>query len=506
MFPTVICAFCQNSFPIDDRDQAYYQKIAVPFPTLCPLCRLQRRLAFRNERNLYRRKCDRSGRDLISNFRPDAQVPVYHVEEWHKDGWDGPLLPFYDFSKGFFEQFAMLSQLAPRTHKVTAGNEINSEYMNHSGNCKNCYYIFNCEYVEDSLYLKFCDHCRDCIDCTTTLNSELCYECVNVDHGYRLVFSDDCKTSSDSAFLRFCRGVKNSLFCYGLEHKEYHIFNQPHTKEQYARKLKELQLHTYTGLQKAIQTWNEWSAQFPAHREIILNCENSTGDALYNCKNASDCYNCIGLEDCRYLVHSVRAKDSYDFFAYGEVELGYEYITGIKSYNVKFTVYGMDSDNLEYCDTCFNCHYCFGCVGLKGKSYCIFNKQYSKKDYFDIVKRIKEKMTMDKEYGEFFPMQLSPFPYEDTLAEDYFPRGTKMTLPPQGTFWEVDTLPDQVHAVNPDLITQNAYRCPVTNKLFRFQKQELQFYEKMQVALPRMSFEARYQRRNKMVPFPTFLA
>ncbi|MBU0627024.1 hypothetical protein KKG31_00015 [Patescibacteria group bacterium] len=34
------------------------KKYLIPAPTLCPDCRQQRRISFRNERSLYKRKCD----------------------------------------------------------------------------------------------------------------------------------------------------------------------------------------------------------------------------------------------------------------------------------------------------------------------------------------------------------------------------------------------------------------------------------------------------------------
>ena len=147
-----MCIMCGKGFEISEADRAFYMKIDVPSPKACPRDRLRRRLAFRNERSLYKRKCDKTGQDIISNLRPDAPVPVYS-------------LPSFDFSKSFFEQLSILWRVAPRMHKASAGNEVNSEFTNHSGNAKNCYYTFNSEYNEDSMYLRFADHCRDCMDC-----------------------------------------------------------------------------------------------------------------------------------------------------------------------------------------------------------------------------------------------------------------------------------------------------------------------------------------------------
>ena len=451
------CTLCGQTFPISDGDLAFYEKIGVPLPKLCPKDRLKRRLSFRNERSLYKRKCDKTGKEVISNMRPDAPVVVYDLDAWHKDDWNPPVLPSFDFKKGFFEQFASLDRMSPHMHKASAGNEVNSPYMNHAGNSKNCYYTFNAEYNQDCMYLRFADHCQDCADSNNILNSELCYECVNVENGYRLFFSDDCKLCRDSVFLRFCRGVSNSIFCYGLEKKEYHIFNEPYTKEEFIQKLQEMRLNTYEGLQSAIHTWNEWSKQFPLRRQIILNCDNSTRDTLYNCKNAQDCYNCSKLQDCRYVLNTVEAKDIYDMYAYGEVELGYECVSVMKNYNTKFVTYVFNSDNMEYCDNCWACHFCFGCAGLKGRSYCIFNKQYPKEEYMDLVKKIKDKMIADGEYGEFFPISMSPFPYEDTMAHDYFPESEKVIAAPIGDYLTVDTLPDDSRDIDPVALSKNSY-------------------------------------------------
>ena len=42
-----------------------------------------------------------------------------------------------------------------------------------------------------------------------------------------------------------------------------------------------------------------------------------------------------------------------------------------------------------------NCQYCFGCIGLRNKSYGIFNKQYSKDEYYQLLDKIKTKMLKD---------------------------------------------------------------------------------------------------------------
>jgi len=99
------CQNCKASFAIEPEDFKFYEKMQVPPPTFCPMCRFQRRLMFRNERALYKDKCDLCGEDMISVFSPDKPFKVYCSPCWWSDNWD-PLASGqeYDPSRNFFEQ------------------------------------------------------------------------------------------------------------------------------------------------------------------------------------------------------------------------------------------------------------------------------------------------------------------------------------------------------------------------------------------------------------------
>src|SRR3989344_8201029 len=63
-----ICQNCRGEFIIEPEDFSFYEKIGVPAPTFCPECRLVRRLAFRNERTLYRRACDLCKKEKVMMY------------------------------------------------------------------------------------------------------------------------------------------------------------------------------------------------------------------------------------------------------------------------------------------------------------------------------------------------------------------------------------------------------------------------------------------------------
>lgn len=154
LIETKTCRHCGVSFPITDKDMGFYDKVSpvfaekkyqIPTPTLCPDCRQQRRLSFRNERKLYRRKCDLTGKDVISIFSPDKSYKVYETSEWWSDKWDamnyGPTNGI-NFEESFFSQFSKLQLQVPRLANNLLDNE-NTIYCNMCWHLKNCYYCFN---------------------------------------------------------------------------------------------------------------------------------------------------------------------------------------------------------------------------------------------------------------------------------------------------------------------------------------------------------------------------
>ena len=115
----------------------------------------------------------------------------------------------------------------------------------------------------------------------------------------------------------------------------------------------------------------------------------------------------------------------------GTAELLYEVVdTGIHGSNIAFTNVVYESRNVRYALFCHNCVDVFGCISLRNKKNCILNKQYSEKEYKELVPKIKKHMEevpyVDAKgrvykYGEFFPFELTPFAYNESIARDYFP-------------------------------------------------------------------------------------
>jgi hypothetical protein len=158
---------------------------------------------------------------------------------------------------------------------------------------------------------------------------------------------------------------------------------------------------------------------------------------------------------------------------------------------------------------------------LKNKQYCILNKQYTKEEYQELVPKIKQQM-LDKpfmdnvgriiKYGEFFPSDMTPFAYNETIAQEYFPK-TKEQAIKEGYRWKDidkknhvptmmgDNLPKTINEVNDEIVNEVigcihggdcSHQCTVA---FKITPDELQFYRTNDIPLPELCPNCRHYDR-----------
>ena len=521
------CQNCKQDFIIEPEDFQFYEKMKVPAPTWCPECRMKRRFAFRNEHNLYKRKEDRTGQEIFSGFPPDPAIKVYDREYWISDAFD----PFeygrdYDFSQPFFEQFKELYQSVPKPSK-SVFNVVGSDYSDQADYLKNCYLCFNLSYTEDSAYIIRATNIKNSFDLTQATDNELCYEGVNLNGCYRAFFSENCDSCVDVWFSKNCVGCTNVFGCANLRNKSYYFFNEQLSKEEYEKRLKEFNLHSHSGLQDAKEKAQNHLMQFPVKYFRGVRAVDSTGEYLRNTKNVKQSWFVEDSQDVKYSqnIYS-NAKDVHDYSIWGsEASLMYECLTsGEQTSNLKFCFDCWPScQDLEYSVSCRSSSNLFGCVGLKKKQYCIFNKQYSKEEYFilrdKILKHMGDMPYTDKrgrvyKYGEFFPEEFSPFAYNETQLIDFFPL-TKDQVIAKGYTWrdpevrEYQTtitateLPDSILEA-PETITKEAIQCELCKRAYRITPSELAFLKRANIALPRNCFNCRLALRSAKINKPIY--
>ena len=519
------CTVSGKQFEITEDDLKFYEKMGVPTPTLCPAERERRRMIWSNQQNLYRRTCSGTGKSIISNFSEDHIFPVYEVNYFFTDKWDKFAIGRdFDFNNSFFPQFKDLSKIAPRPSLQRSPEyDENSEYTNYAGKNKNCYLIFDSDKNRDSLYSYSINTCEDVVDCYRMDVCELCFQSMDCSKCYNGEFFQNCVNCNDSKFLKNCIGCKNCFGCVNLRNKEYYFLNEKYTQKEYEDKVAKLELDKFLNLKNLRNHFTQFVLKFPHKFMEGVNNENVLGNYLTNCKNAQYCFDSRKLWDCKYVTQAFDdAKNCMDCIEVGdEVELQYEcYCLGYGAYNNRFCTHQLgSSSHLDYCYFTPFCKDCFGCIGLHHAQYCILNKQYTKEEYEILVPKIIEHMKKTGEWGEFFPIELSPFAYNETVAQEYFPL-TKEEALKRGYKWK--EIPDQVRNDNggddnlvrndsvdwenvPDSITEvsddivkEILSCQTCSKQYKIQKAELKFYRKMNLPIPRKCPDCRHADRMKL--------
>lgn len=522
------CQNCKTDFTIEPEDFEFYKKVAVPPPTFCPKCRLQRRLAYRDERSLYKRECDLCKKSVISLYSPDKPFPVYCKECWHSDKWEAATYGRdYDFNRPFFEQYRELMEVTPRL-AIWQRNAVNSDYSNMVGESKNVYLsvsvVLNSENVA---YSKSIDASFNILDSFNLQSCEHCYENIDGEKNYNSHYLFLSRNCLDSRFLVDCATCKNCFMSANLRNKEFVIRNEQYGKEEYFVEMAKINLGSRAVVQGLQKEFEELKQKTIYKFANILRSTGTTGNNLMNMKNSRRCFDFYDSENLRYCYRGLKMKDSVDFDYGTASEMMYEYTTGAKNdYNVKFSYSVEETRNAEYVDSCKSCNNVFGCVSLKNKENAILNKVYSEQEFADLRKKIIEQMNampyVDKggrtyRYGEFLPIELIPFAYNETTAREYWPLSKEETLA-RGYNWRdpepktysptiaAAAIPDDIATVD-ESILKEILECDHKGKCedqclesFRIIPDELQFYKKHGIPLPVKCPNCRHYDRLRQMP------
>ncbi len=513
------CQNCKQNFVIEPDDFTFYEKIKVPAPTFCPECRFQRRALWRNERKLFRGKSALSGKDIFTLFPPESGLVLYTEQEWRSDVWNPEDYGReYDFSKSFFEQFNDLQKTVPQPPGSVL-RMVNSDYCQNASDLKNCFLLFNSNQTEDCVYGNGIDRCRFCFDNSHLQKCERCYGSFWLTKCYETHFSSRCEECNNIWFSKDCRGCSFCIGCVNLRMKKYCIFNVQYTKEEYEKKLQEMNLASWAGLTDVADKSRLFWLNFPNKYIQGTKNINVSGEYVTHSKNVKECYLAREGENLKYCqyIQVPPVKDSYDCTVSGSgAELMYENsVCGWGGSNIKFSwECWVNARDMEYCVFCTSSSNLFGCVSMLNKQYCILNKQYSKEEFFSlrekIIAHMRQMPYIDTQgrvytYGEFFPPEMSPLAYTQTIAPEHFPL-TKEQAVKQGFRWkdvspaeykttmDARNIPDNIRDVT-EKILQEIIKCEICGRAYRIINLELQFLRKVGIPCPRTCIDCRHDTR-----------
>ncbi len=456
---------------------------------------------------------------MVSIYNPDYTGVVYCLKCFWGDSWDrfGTGQDF-DFSRPFFDQFKELRDKTPKS-TVAHFRCVNSDYTNQSQDLKNCYLTFSSDASEDCMYGNWYFSCRQSLDCSIVYRSELIYECIDTSRSFNSTHLIDCKNCIDSHFLKDCQNCANCFGCFGLRGKSFCFFNEQLTKEEYQEKLANFEW-TFKNIEQAKQKLQALVLNSPQKFYQGRNIVSSTGNYIYNLKNTKFAFNTHKSDDVSYSQDVSDMKGGRDVTETAYNELDYESegigytansIAMSRSWNILRCSYSLN---------CFACEDCFGCVSLNKNKYCIFNKQYSREEYLALKEKIIDHMRKTGEWGNFFPTELSMFSYNETVAQEYFPMKKEEVLARGWNWYERKDrdykitlqpfdIPEKITDTK-DSILQEVIGClsnaSEVDKMkysncttaFRITSEELKFYRRMNLPIPRKCFMCRFQDRMRL--------
>jgi hypothetical protein len=508
------CQNCEKDFIIESDDFGFYEKIKVPPPTFCPECRLIRRLAWRNDLCFYNRTCDLCGKNIVSLYHKDKKLTVYCNKCWWSDKWDAKSYGRdIDFSRPFFEQFRELQNGVPlmALFNDDGVGSVNCEYTQNVTFAKNCYMVSMSWFSEDVMYSYVISgpESRDIMDGTDIFtHAQKIYDSIFTEHSYNCRNCYFSTGLNDCAFMYDCKGCSDCFMCVNLRQKKYCILNKQYTKEEYEKIIKGYKLDTYSGNEKAKKEFFDFLLKHPRRFAYLRNCKDSTGNGLIDCKNVKDSFMAYACENMRYLWRGTWLKDSYDLSPGGKSEECYEALTADHDYRTLFTIYSLKSQEITYTENCHSSKHLFGCSVIKHGQYCILNKEYSKEEYFKLRDKLIEHMKKTGEYGEFFPAEMSNFGYNETMAQEYFPLSKEEAIKQGFKWWDdiqktidkgtmtPEEIPDSINDVS-DSILEEVLSCVECDRNYKIIQNELNFYRKHSIPIPRKCFYCRNSERIK---------
>lgn len=447
-----------------------------------------------------------TGKPVLSFHHPASGVKVLPDAEWHAHDFSDINL-LIDPSRPFFEQFRQLQVRVPLLATFSRVEPENSITLFSFGD-RNSYFTFACTsertffatgaFEAQGSSLLFT--ANQVTDSHHILKSQRIFQCRYVRE------SLDCM---NSAFLFDCRNCQNCFGASNKRNRQYVFMNEQLTKEEYERRMSEVDLGKRSEVEKYSQMFDALLTKDGVWPENFnVNCQDSTGEYLTNAVRCDTCYDSADAPSDQYHSCWSYGNNQNNAFMWGSVDStdGYMVVSCPNSNRTKFSYRSFRLDDCEYCFMCTDLRDCFGCIGLKKKRFCIFNKQYEEAEYSRLLDEIKTAMLDRGEYGQFFPT---------SLATTYVPEGgaviycgaTKEELAKLGglSFGAEDMgatgsdridpskarrredVPDAIDELTDDWIGVPIYD-EVSGRTFALLRPEVEHYRRLRIAPPNTHF------------------
>ncbi|MEK7105374.1 MAG: hypothetical protein AAB865_01690 [Patescibacteria group bacterium] len=415
-----VCVLTGEKWTMTDEEIGWCKKFNVPPSKYSPLARWRILAGFGSAAQYWNNKDPRTGKTMIAASHPSSGVKVIPDADWYASDFSN-ITRDDDPSRSVFATireletsvpFMAFRNTVPPVNSIAAvslGDE-NSYFVLASRSKNSCFGI-NAVDVEDSVEISQGNNIS---------------QSFNVSHSIRIFNSTVVMESQDCMNCQFifdCRNCENCFMATNKRNKRFVFCNEQLTEDEYRRRMSEIDLTCRSTflkwrdeLYRRVREEAVWPENFNDQ------AENSSGEYLTRVTNCRDCFtNVSGCHDqyrCAFTFDDTY-ENAYCFGVYSGANNVYGSCLSPRSSQIRFSYLSVQSQNLEYCIHCYNCENCFGCVGLQRKKFCIFNKQYTEDEYWKKLDEIKCRMLDAGEYGEYFPLSMSPMCFLDSGAAQY---------------------------------------------------------------------------------------
>jgi len=417
-----MCPISGDTFEVDEYDRVLLDKLVVkigekkidlPDPELAPSVRRRLKLMRRNEHHLYHTTCGLSGKKTISRIVPELWVPVYTNAAWASDDWECTDFGIERDAEGsVFEKINQLARSVPYQDMIGSltNTTTNALYTNYTADITDSYMVFDAHTINKCYYLTKARRCDDCVDGHGLMDCRRCYECIDSQWLMKCGWAQQCSHCRDCWWMLDCHNCESCIWCVWQSHKQYCIFNQQATKEQFEE-----------FREKCIASWR--NIDETKQRKTLIAEDRDLPATVTNSSWIHESTDIEWSQDLRWCSEMSEAQDCFDVCSYWHKSflMTNSAQVGRFSHHIWMSSTVWKSEHLLYCIDTKKCSHCFGCVNMKGKQYCIFNKQYTKEEYEEIVPQLIEQMQDDWVWWEWFPSTCCLFPYNDSKANEVYP-------------------------------------------------------------------------------------
>ena len=247
-------------------------------------------------------------------------------------------------------------------------------------------------------------------------NSSTIFNSNIVTNSFAIFYSLNVHNSNNIWFSSNMIWCSECISCHDLENQSYCIKNEKYTKEEYidmkntilknkkdfSQKYKNYNLKNFSSI-NCLWYW-------------VIKSENAQSCyAISEVKNSKNTIMCAWWTGSEWSIWSESVYDCINSWNlinhfYGVVD------SGTESSHLYCCFWLGRCNNMYYSMLSESCSFCLWCIGLKNKSYCILNKQYTKEERYTKVDEIFTQMEQDWQLWEFFPATMNPFYFNDTAA------------------------------------------------------------------------------------------